>query len=37
MMFTVILLVIIACLGLTVFTDWSEHPLIRASGLFFAV
>lgn len=37
MMFAVILLAIIACLGLTIFTDWSENPLVRATGLFFAV
>ena len=27
----------IACLGLVMFTDWSENPLVRAFGLFFAV
>ncbi len=33
----VLFVLAVGCLGLAVFTDWSEEPWIRATGLFFAI
>lgn len=37
MILAILIILFIACLGLAVFTDWSENLFFRATGLFFAI